>query len=509
MGEYGEGFLGIGYSHPSSFGASATTETHPNAASCDNNSSQYRYRAENDSQPVFVAAQIYKDKNSLGEQQQISCQVQEQLEEDAGLAQSKSKDILRNILHGIDSTKANASPRASFQSNESNEYEADTLFNNNSTENQQNNNNYYGPQANFVSTSHGTSNTTEITQIPTTPSIESEAQAARMRAIDIIRKFQSQPNGNDNTIESEAQAARMKAIGILRKFQSQRNGNGNADSTGASTINTSSAAQPTALSSLTSHYEPQEMHSATSDTLSVHLIPQQSHHPPQPIPSQSQSPITPSIIPVKVSVATAPPWEHARRRRESLQKDEERKQRALFKNLQYVARVEEERLAKQLVEVQQVKTLEQQIDERYQQKMEYRIKKRSIVDNGSNNINTSGAGIGTKQRRKAEAKRQKNALPPTLSHKYQGNRGGNSNHGSRKTGGDSVAIYVSNLPTDDSIDEATVQGLFSAYGSLRKIHFYVDKVTGEKKGDAVVIYSLTEGEDENALTESVCSQVCI
>jgi hypothetical protein len=172
-----------------------------------------------------------------------------------------------------------------------------------------------------------------------------------------------------------------------------------------------------------------------------------------------------------------------------------------------VARLEEERLAQQLQEVRQVKTLEQQIDERYRQKIEYRQKKRNAVSDGSNNINTSGAGIGTKQRRKAEAKRQKTAMPPSLRNNRQQKGKRSLNSSNNNSGSDSVAIYVSNLPTDGSFDEATIRGLFSAYGSLRKVHFYLDKSTGKRKGDALVIYSLNEGEDEGALTESVCSQV--
>ncbi len=468
MGEYGEVFLGIGYSHPSATDRidAAGTETHPSTASWDNSS--------NSAQPFFVAAQIYEGRNALlephlpGEQHQ-----QQKLEKDVELARSKAQDILRNILHGLDSNEADGNSQVSLHLDQANGQ--DVSFGGiNSTGNQ--NNNYYGPREGFTSTTHTPSNTTEIAQIPK-PSASS--------------------------IKNSAEAARMKALGILRKFQFQPNRNYNANSV-CDTDDRGGATQSMLQSSSVSNYGPQKINEATTDTYGLHRIPQ--HVPSQ---SKPQSPITapviPDTIPATVALVTTPPCEFARLRRESLAKDEERKQRALFKNLQYVARLEEERLAKQLAEVQQVKTLEQQIDERYQQKMEYRMKKRNNINNGSNNINTSGAGIGTKQRRKAEAKRQKTALPPSLRQKHQRNRGGNN--GSGKNGSDSVAIYISNLPTDDSIDEIMVQGLFSAYGSLRKVHFYVDKVTGRKKGDALVIYSLAKGEDQMSFTESVCSQV--
>lgn len=434
-GEYGEGFLGIGYSH-SSFVATATApdgaDTAPMSAGIET-----PYGGENDSQPVFVAAQIRQD---------------------AIVARAKAQDILRNILHGTSSCSA--------EHNKSNDDSTDpgttsTVNSSNSSSAKNHHHNYYGPQeglTNTDTTAHVPPSTTTTEIAPTRQSIEKDAEIARLKAMDILRKFQSQPD------------------------ESAGNCNNNA-----------------------------------------HLIPQHHHHdyhhPLPPIPSQPQQPqspmmlsLIPTVIPTSVPIVIAtPPCELAKRRRECLEKDEERKQRALFKNLHYVARLEEERLVQQLEEVQQIKTLEQQIDERYQQKMEHRQNQRnSINNNGSNNINTSGAGIGTKQRRKAEAKRQKTALPPSLRKNHaKGNRGGgNNNNGGGNNGSGSVAIYVSNLPTDGSFDdEATIRGLFSAYGSLRKVHFYVDKTTGKKKGDALVIYSLTEGEDEVSLTESVCSQV--
>jgi len=471
MAEYGEGFLGIGYSHPSVTDHSGPTGigTQSNADSCDNSSDLVQYGGENGAQPVFVAAQIQQGRNTSTEQPHIpdgrQQQQQQQLEKEAGLARSKAQDILRNILNGIQNDGSTVGAPVSAHPNQANGDNGDS-----SNGNLKNNDNYYGPHESYSNASLIPSNITNTARIPE-PSISS--------------------------IESDAQAARMKAQDILRKFQSQTDGNGNADAVGALTNQSNTS------------------HPSTDINGVVHRIQQHYNefHTPQNGTSQSkpQSPIPPAGIPATVPVpvpqVTTPPWEHARRRRESLAKDEERKQRALFKNLQYVARLEEERLAKQLVEVQQVKTLEQQMDERYQQKMEYRIRKRNNINNGSNNINTSGAGIGTKQRRKAEAKRQKTALPPSLRNKQQGSRGDNNKSRNNKNDSDSVAIYVSNLPTDGSIDEPMIQGLFSAYGSLRKVHFYVDKITGRKKGDALIIYALTKGKDQVSFTQSVCSQV--
>ena len=191
-----------------------------------------------------------------------------------------------------------------------------------------------------------------------------------------------------------------------------------------------------------------------------------------------------------------------------------------------MARLEEERLLQQLDQVQQVKTLEEQIEERYHQRLESRSQiqnkhKNKNKNNGSNDINTSGAGIGTKQRRRAEQKRKRTALPPSLRNNNNNkNRSGDDNGSGSGSG--SVAIYVSNLPVVDDNERSNnfdeedtmIRALFGSYGSIRKIHFYVDKTTGRRKGDALVIYSLNlkeQGEQDNeasSLTESVCSQVC-
>ena len=195
----------------------------------------------------------------------------------------------------------------------------------------------------------------------------------------------------------------------------------------------------------------------------------------------------------------------------------------MFKNLEHVSLVEDERIRQKLDQVEQVKTLEQQIEGRYNQRLESRQQQRRTNNNNQNDINTSGAGIGTKQRNRAEKKRKRNALPSSLLSEEEKNKcrdiGGDSdciinnnkgNSHSMSSSSSSVAIYVSNLPKDDgSTDgENIIKELFGSYGSIRKVHFYLDKISGRKKGDALVIYSLQEGEDEGFFLESVCSQVC-
>ena len=520
-GEYGEVFSGIGYNFEavSAPGPTATTTAggHDTAAGTEDHARS----------PVFVAAQ----------------QQQQQLQRDAVLARSKAQDILRNILSGIDEKKSGSGESRPV----STEDDYPTNFNGSGQNNVRTTNgsyDYYGPQETeptdtaTAGESTGTAappwgSSPAMLPAPTPSSIESDARVARQRAMDILRGFQSRSNGS---------------VGVGGAASDGRGGSANEPPSTTTT--------PAPVLSSISNHGPQVHHqSAGTGSHGVLPIPpplstpppqqQQQHQQPMPQPSLSQpqqlQPMIPATVvsttvvpttvvsttvvpPTVVPEVTTPPWELARRRRECLEKEEERKQRAMYKNLQYVARLEEERLTKQLEEVRQVKTLEQQIDESYRKKLEYRqLKRRRNNNDGSNTINTSGAGIGTKQRRKAEAKRQKAALPPSLQRQQQhrgrnadtgpnGNSSSNNNNFGRGGGG-SVAIYVSNLPTDDGSGgdddgtTATIEALFGAYGTLRKVHFYVDKRTGRKKGDALVIYSLSEGQDEAELTESVCSQV--
>mmetsp|Transcript_24029 Transcript_24029/g.26799 ORF Transcript_24029/g.26799 Transcript_24029/m.26799 type:complete len:365 (-) Transcript_24029:102-1196(-) len=222
------------------------------------------------------------------------------------------------------------------------------------------------------------------------------------------------------------------------------------------------------------------------------------------IQTQKLSEITTGTTTLAVTITL--PCELRRRRRECLDRFEERIKRALLKNLEHLSLVEEERLRKNILKVDEVKTLEQQIDDCYNQRLQSRQKLR--MNDNKNDINTSAAGIGTKKRNQAEKKRKRNALPASLNNEKNRSCGGdNIVNNSRSNSTSSVAIYLSNLPKDGSADEDVIKSLFGSYGSIRKIHFYVDKVCGKKKGDALVIYSLQEGEDEALLMDSVCSQV--
>jgi hypothetical protein len=176
--------------------------------------------------------------------------------------------------------------------------------------------------------------------------------------------------------------------------------------------------------------------------------------------------------------------ECSRKRYECLQQLQKREQVALLKNLEYLSKVEDERLRERLVQIQQTKAYEQHIQQQFQRRHDPTPALRSQ------------AGIGTQERQRVEEKRKRHGPPSN-----------NSSHFANSSS-ESVAIYVANLPQKDGpADDDLVRGLFSSYGEIRKIHYYVDKSTGQRKGDALVIYSLQEGQDKVTLTDSVCSQV--
>lgn len=191
-----------------------------------------------------------------------------------------------------------------------------------------------------------------------------------------------------------------------------------------------------------------------------------------------------------LSLDALPPAEWARRRRVCFETLQQKYQSAIFRNFEYVARVGEERLKAQAKQLEETERYHSEMEAYHSQALKDRAKAFAAVRNKDYSFTV--AGIGTQQRQKAERKRKRNQGQDTSS----------------------VAIYVSNLPKDGSASEELMQALFGSYGSLRKIHFYMDKRTGDLKGDALVIYNTSVDDDDRSeadvkasIVEAVCSQV--
>jgi hypothetical protein len=176
-----------------------------------------------------------------------------------------------------------------------------------------------------------------------------------------------------------------------------------------------------------------------------------------------------------------PPALFAEQRYKGLRREEERKRKMLLKNLDYVLMKESERVGHLTAQIEQSAIYEDLAKRHYHLQLEQRKQRLLQLREGScQDVGTSkDHGNQTK-----DSKQQKRNTP-------------------------SIAVYVSGLPIDGSIDEAYVRNLFRVYGSLRTVRFYRDKLTGKLKGDGLVVYNLpSEGNDATTLLlETVCTQV--
>ena len=179
------------------------------------------------------------------------------------------------------------------------------------------------------------------------------------------------------------------------------------------------------------------------------------------------------------------PSEFRKKREKFFEKENERKHNFLLKNLEYVGNRQTQRLQHTLSQLDEAKKYEHQMEGHYRAVIEHRKERLSK----SKNMN-SEAGIGTAKRQRVECEKTRKGHAP-LSNVAPEN---------------SLAIYLSGLPTDGSFQEDILHQLFRSYGKIQKIHPYRNKPTGELKGDALVIYQVKKGE-EDELLRTVCSQV--
>lgn len=164
------------------------------------------------------------------------------------------------------------------------------------------------------------------------------------------------------------------------------------------------------------------------------------------------------------------------RRELMLEKERKRLHMAMLKNFEYVARKEEERLKVKLAQLEETKLLEQQLQQQHAAMLRER-KQASLA--------ISKAGIGTSRRQTLEKSKQRQGLAVS-----------NDNDSS-------IVIYLSGLPK--TMTENSVRQLFASYGSIRRVHLYRQKQTGELKGDALVVYNAAA--DRQMILAAACSQV--
>jgi len=185
-------------------------------------------------------------------------------------------------------------------------------------------------------------------------------------------------------------------------------------------------------------------------------------------------------FPLQESHASLLPADYRYRRQQELAKEQERLHKATLKNFEYVARREEERLKRQLAQLEETKVLEHQLQEQQAAFLVSRREKQQTL---------SKAGIGTSRRQALEKQKQRKG------------------HVGKMNDDLSVAIYLAGLPT--TVTEDFVKQLFESYGTIRRVHLYRHKQTGELKGDALLVYNVRKVEEKQSIFDAACSQVSL
>jgi hypothetical protein len=195
-------------------------------------------------------------------------------------------------------------------------------------------------------------------------------------------------------------------------------------------------------------------------------------------------------VPAEVSVLESDnillPSLFAEQRVRGLQREEERKNIALLKNFEYVARKQSEQLQRLAAQVEQARQAEAHAHSLYQQQLKERHKRQLHQADLQ-----SQAGIGTLKRARAEKSKEKAGHVP-------------------QTAARTVAVYLTGLPVDGSVRPEYIAGLFSSYEKVVKTHFYRDKKSGELKGDGLVVFELSASallDSGENLVQSICVQV--
>ena len=111
----------------------------------------------------------------------------------------------------------------------------------------------------------------------------------------------------------------------------------------------------------------------------------------------------------------------------------------------------------------------------------------------------SMAGIGTKSRKKIERTKKKEGHVVIDTSKQRELR---------------CAVYITGLPTDPTtMNEDTLAALFASYGDIKRVQLYVNRRTGRRKGDGLVVFDAPSGGGTSAwkasedMVQAVCEQM--
>lgn len=165
-------------------------------------------------------------------------------------------------------------------------------------------------------------------------------------------------------------------------------------------------------------------------------------------------------------------------------------------------------MKRHMEELERRKEMGRVIEERHKRSLEGRMA--AAASASTNASSTSGiaskSGIGTKSRQKIERTKRKEGHVVIDTSKQRELR---------------CAVYITGLPVEvgeekeGSISEDGLSALFGSYGTIKRVTLYVDRRTGRRKGDGLVVYDIPKlaGSGSSGwkaaedIVRSVCEQV--
>ncbi|KAL3770963.1 hypothetical protein ACHAWU_005292 [Discostella pseudostelligera] len=190
---------------------------------------------------------------------------------------------------------------------------------------------------------------------------------------------------------------------------------------------------------------------------------------------------------------------YAQLRHQHFQKERSKLQIYTLKNLEYIMKHEEQQLRQHVAVMNEMVAYEEAQDIHYQlrqeQQKQYQLSQRQKQEQREiiGIMNEGGGGIGSVEQRRAERARRKRHPTSTTSSdgRHCGSKAdaSSSQHHPRNDNTTiRTSLYLTNLPTDGSTTERTLQSLFCSYGRLDRVTMYRHRDTGLLKGDGLIVF---------------------